>query len=512
MKFHNIALKGIALGALVFASSCSDDFLDTKPEGLIDAEDVNATMQKDPSLVQSYLTGAYMNFYNGGEWRTSHDIYGIQGLRIAMDMMTDDVTLPRNTQWFSFDYQLDNRLANYRRTTATWRELYQVINDCNTVIEFLKPEDGSTPEGDAKKMLGQAYALRALNYYYLINLWQQPYSVNPDAPGVPIKTESEYRPERVPVKDVYAHIISDIQTGYDYLKGEKVADKGSISEYAAAFIYANVLMFTGDYEGAAEWAEIAVKGGSFNSEADMISGFNSLDMPEVLWGYKVDTENTCYYASFFSHMDTYMPGYGGQVGYRKLIASELYNQIADNDVRKQWFGYVDDYNLLGVDFSYEEGNGWLPYLSNKFRDKYLTSMGAEGPFTSDVIYMRTAEMYYVAAEAYYLAGNTTKAQEALTTIMATRVPGYICTSTGEAVYKEICVNKRIDMFEEGSRFFDIKRRNESIDRSLSTDAPISELEYVGAVRYSGHDAKMIYQIPDAEIQNNPEITVQNPAK
>ena len=139
-------------------------------------------------------------------------------------------------------------------------------------------------------------------------------------------------------------------------------------------------------------------------------------------------------------------------------------------------------------------------------------MGAEGPFTSDVIYMRTAEMYYVAAEAYYLAGNTTKAQEALTTIMATRVPGYICTSTGEALYKEICVNKRIDMFEEGSRFFDIKRRNESIDRSLSTDAPISELEYVGAVRYSGHDAKMIYQIPDAEIQNNPEITVQNPAK
>ena len=67
MKFHNIALKGIALGALVFASSCSDDFLDTKPEGLIDAEDVNATMQKDPSLVQSYLTGAYMNFYNDGE-------------------------------------------------------------------------------------------------------------------------------------------------------------------------------------------------------------------------------------------------------------------------------------------------------------------------------------------------------------------------------------------------------------------------------------------------------------
>lgn len=510
MKFHNIALKGLALSALIVASSCSDDFLDTKPDGLIDAEDVNATMQKDPSLVQSYLTGAYMNFYNGGEWRTSHDVYGIQGLRIALDMMTDDVTLPRNAQWFSFDYQLDNRMSSYRRTIATWRELYQVINDANTVIEFLKPADDSEPEGDVRKMLGQAYALRALNYYYLINMWQQPYSVNPDAPGVPVKTESEYRPERVPVKEVYDQIISDITTAYNYLEGQNITDKGNISEYAAAFIYANVLMFTGDYAGAAEWAEKAMKGGQLNSNADMLSGFNSLDMPEVLWGYKVDTENTSYYGSFFSHVDTYMPGYGGQVGYRKLIASELYDQIADNDIRKKWFGYEEDYNLLEIDFAYEEGNNWLPYLSNKFRDKYMTSMEAEGPFTSDVIYMRVAEMYYVAAEAYYLNNQPDKAKEVLTAIMSNRVPGYTCTSTGEALYKEICVNKRIDMFEEGSRLFDIKRRNESIDRSLSVNAPIAELSYINAVKYNGQDKRMIYQIPDAEIQNNPEITVQNP--
>lgn len=509
MKLYNTALKGIALGALVFASSCSEDFLDTKPEGYIDAEDVLGTMQKDPSQVQSYLTGAYMNFYNGGEWRTSHDIYGIQGLRIALDMMTDDVTLPRNAQWFAFDYQLDNRLANYRRTTATWRELYQVVNDANTVIEFLKPEEGTMPEGEAKRMLGQAYALRALQYYYLINMWQQPYSVNPDAPGVPLKTDSEYRPERVPVKEVYAQILSDCQIAHDYLKGEKMPDKGCISEYAAAFIYANALMFTGDYKGAAEWAEVAMKGATLNSTDDMISGFNSLDMPEVLWGYKVDTENTCYYASFFSHIDTYMPGYGGEVGYRKLIASDLYDKIADGDIRKEWFGYVEDYNLLEVDFSYESSNGWLPYLSNKFRDKYLTSMGAEGPFTSDVIYMRVAEMYYVAAEAYYLDNQPTKAQEVLTAIMSNRLPGYTCTSTGEALYNEICVNKRIDMFEEGCRLFDIKRRNESVDRSLSVDTPVAGLEYLNAVRYNGHDIRLVYQIPTVEIENNPDITVQN---
>ncbi len=53
------------------------------------------------------------------------------------------------------------------------------------------------------------------------------------------------------------------------------------------------------------------------------------------------------------------------------------------------------------------------------------------------------------------------------------------------------------MFEEGSRLFDIKRRNESIDRSLSVNAPIAELSYINAVKYNEQDNRMIYQIPTA---------------
>ena len=33
---------------------------------------------------------------------------------------------------------------------------------------------------------------------------------------------------------------------------------------------------------------------------------------------------------------------------------------------------------------------------------------------------------------------------------------------------------------------------------------------VHSINLNGQDNKMIYQIPDVEIQNNPEITVQNP--
>ncbi len=120
-------------------------------------------------------------------------------------------------------------------------------------------------------------------------------------------------------------------------------------------------------------------------------------------------------------------------------------------------------------------------------------------------------MYYVAAEAYYLAGKQDKAVEVLNKIMSNRLPGYACTKGGEELYKEICLQKRVEMFEENtSRFFDIKRRNEHVNRALSTDIPLAGLQYINAVEFYGYDNRLVYQIPNAEIQNNPEITENNP--
>lgn len=502
----------MAAATLLAATACSEDYLDIRPEGLIDGEDVSNTMKSDPAKVQSYVTGAYMNFYNGGDWATNHDVYGMPDLFVALQMMTDDVTLPKNAQWFSYDYQLDNRMANYRRTTATWREIYQVVNDANTVIELLKPAEGEEVSKANGQMLGQMYSLRAYCYYLLVNLYAKPYTSGKDQPAVPIKTEDKYDPARATIEEVYKQIESDILIGYNYLKGQGYfGGKGAISEYAAAFIYANALLFMGEYDKAAQYAELAMEGNGLNSAAEMMSGFNSLAMSEVIWGQGVTSETTCYYAGSFSHIDTYMIGYGGQVGYRKLGASNLVDQIDANDVRKGWFGYVDDYNLLGVNYQYEIDNGWMPYLSNKFRDVYLTSYGEEEPFSSDIIYFRVAEMYYVAAEAYYLGGYPDKAVAVLNKIMSTRVPGYNCDKSGEALYKEICLQKRIEMFEENSsRFFDIKRRNEHIDRALSTNIPLAGLQYIDAVVYDGFDDRLVYQIPNAEIENNDAITSNNP--
>ena len=512
MKLQDITLKGLVAGGVLLAASCSEGYLETEPTQYLDKETVNETMQKDPSQVQAYVTGAYFNLYCGGDYWMSHDDFGLPAIKLATDLACEDIAYNRDAHFFCYDYQLDNRMGTYRRVKSAWNQLYNVIDNANTIIGMLKPSDGSQPtETSAKIMMGEAYSLRAYCYFWLINLWQHPYSAGKDQPGVPLKTEDVYRQERVSVGEIYDQIKSDISTGYSYLEGEGFHNgKVGLSEYAAAAIYANVLMFTGDYENAAKYAEIAAKSTSLNDESDMMSGFNSLTMPEVIWGYNVTSETTGYYASLFSHVDSYMVGYGGEVGFRKLVASDLYNKIADNDVRKKWFGYNDDCNLLGIDFAYEEDNNLTQYIQNKYRDSYLAS-DVSDPFTSAIIYFRSGELYFVAAEAYYLAGKESDARNMLNTVMATRIPGYSFSGTGDELYQEICLQKRIDTWMEGDRYLDAKRRGETIDRSKSTNHAV-DLNSLNAITYSSRDYRMIYHIPVTEMENNSSITSEDDNK
>lgn len=506
MNIKNTFYKLSMISAAVLISSCGDDYLETSPTHVLEEEAVTETMQKDPSQVQAYVTGAYLNLYCGGDYWVSHDDFGLPAIKLATDLLCDDIAYNRDVHFFCYDYQLDNRMGNYRRTGSTWNQLYQVVDNANTIITMLKPAEGeAVADATAQTMLGEAYSLRAYAYFWLVNLWQHPYSAAKDKPGVPLKTDTEYIQKRVNVGEIYEQILADIDAGYNYLEGKGFHNsKIGLSEYAAAAIYANILLFVGDNTNAAKYAEIAAKSAPLNSEAEMLSGFNSLSMSEVIWGYNVNSETTGYYASFFSHVDSYMIGYGGKVGFRKLVASYLYDQIADEDIRKKWFGYNEEYNLHNINYGYEENLGLTKYISNKFRYISMTNP-PESPFTSALIYFRSGEMYFVAAEANYLAGNEAKAREMLNSVMATRIPGYNCSLSGSALYDEICIQKRIETFEEGNRYLDVKRRGETIDRSKSVNHAV-DLNNFDAVTYSAHDYRMIYHIPNSEMENNPEIT------
>lgn len=503
MKANHIKyLLVLGTGALI--ASCSSDFLETEPTNVVSGDRQNEILLEKPEMLASIISGAYTTIYSGDPYMSSsHDDYGMSSYKIATDVMCDDIAFFVNTGQFAFDQQLIFREPDYRRPVSMWRQFYHIVSSANSVIKVLKDVEGTNNDLDA--MLGQAYALRGWAYYWLINMWQQPYDANPDALGVPLilDDESESIIGRAPVKTVYARIDTDLSKACDLLKDKQLGNT-SINEYAASGIYANVLMFLGRYDEAAARAEYATKGGTLAGADELLAGMNSVSMSEVIWGYAVTEEWNLIYASFMSHMNPYVDGYAPPGYYPKLGASALVDKIDANDIRKRWFGYSETLNTNKFDFSQIEQAGFAAYVPNKFL--------CPNSFLCDLIYMRVAEMYFVAAEAHYLNDDETNARKWLTDVMSTRITGYDASGkSGDALYEEICFQKRVETWGEGCRIFDAKRRNETIDRTKSTNFAAS-LASTDAMTYSARDYRMIYKIPTLEMENNTEISSdqQNP--
>ena len=494
----------LLLGGLLVLASCSNDFLETEPNHRVDGDRQNELLLEDPERISAIIGGAYATFYCGDPYMSSsQDDWGMSAYKIVAEVMCDDVAFYPLAGQFSQDQQLIFREPNYRRPVSMWRQFYYIISSLNSAIGVLKTAEGTSDEVDS--MLGQALAMRAYMYYWLVNMWQQPYSADPEAPAVPIYLDDVLANvlNRAPVKDVYAVIDDDFSKACTLLKGKRIGNT-SINEYAAAGLYANALMFLGRYTEAAQQAAYAQNGGRLGGAADLMSGFNSLSMCEVLWGYAVTEEWNIVYGSFMSHMNPYIDGYAPPGYYTKLAGSALVDKIDARDLRKAWFGLNQAYNVDDFDFSNIEKAGLAAYVPNKFQ--------CPGNFMADVIYLRVAECCFVEAEAWYLAGNEGNARSALEKVMGTRIAGYSAASlSGQALYDEICFQKRVELWGEGARLFDAKRRNETLDRTKSKNFAAALTSY-DAMTYSARDYRMIYKIPSIELENNEYILPedQNP--
>lgn len=503
MKMNNIKSL-LLLGVAVLSAACSSDFLETEPTNRVSGDRQNELLLEDPARISSIIGGCYQTLYYGGTMRFN-GLYdnGLTSYKILGDILGDDMMHLLGSGPYANDENLIFHRANYVRPTAMWSQFYNIISTINPVIAVLKSAEDATEE--IESMLGQAYALRAYSYYWLINFFQHPYSVDPDAPGVLIYLDDPTQNVlgRAPVKDVYAVIDADFAEACRLLKGKTVPNT-AIGEHMAAGMYANALMFLGRYADAASYAELATKGFRLGGAEDLLSGFNSLSMCEAMFGFEVTEEWNMIYASFMSMMNPYVDGYAVPGYYPIVASSDLVENINPNDIRKHWFGYKESLNVYGFPFTIVEKLGCMDYVPNKFL--------CPGNFMADVIYTHVAEFYFVAAEAYYLNNDATNARRMLNAVMSTRVSGYDCSNlSGQALYDEICFQKRVEMWGEGVRIFDAKRRDETFDRSKSKYYP-AVLKGYNAVTYKARDQRNTYQIPTREMDNNENLTPedQNP--
>jgi len=128
----------------------------------------------------------------------------------------------------------------------------------------------------------------------------------------------------------------------------------------------------------------------------------------------------------------------------------------------------------------------------------------------DIIYMRSAEMYLIEAEAEAMLNNISSAQNALRPLGEARDSAYDPTvfGTQAALMAHIKFQRGVELFGEGFLYTDKIRWDEGIDHAANGGSGASEVLYQDGYQQDRPSINndWIFKIPQAEIDANPNIS------
>lgn len=471
-------------GCVATLAGCSD-YLNPDMKQYATANQIDELGKSNPDAIVTITDALIQGVYAyTGEYQGNHDVFGIMSINLAGDLGTEDMVQAAN-HWFYNDYMLNNKTATYRRPSKAWEYCYTLISKSNEVISKIDPQ---TDNKQLKYNLGQALAMRAQGLHTAIQRFQQTYKGNESAPGVPIYlTEKDTEKSvfgRGTVSAVYERIIKDYLQSITLLEGYTRSSKTSVDKQIACGLLARAYMATNDWANAEKYAKMARTGYSIMSaEVAGKDGYNNITNVEWMWGFDTNSENTSMFASFQSHVSTFDAGYAGAVGVYKVIDRKLSDQMSEKDVRRKLY-------------IYDGGGNKFPYgTNNKFK--------STAAWLSDNPYMRVSEMVLIEAEALAQQGKGGAAATVLNELMANRDATW---NKSSASVDDVFLQKRLELWGEGVIIYDYLRLKKGINRSYTGS------NHTVSVDLPAGDWRFIYQIPQAELDNNSEISDndQNP--
>jgi starch-binding outer membrane protein, SusD/RagB family len=496
----------IVVALLMAMTSCKKEFLDTASTEQVDDAAVFATA----SNAANVINGAYRYF----AYRfSSQNQPGHGGIMISLNFMGEDLHQSAGNWYTNAGSGTANYVTN-RNAAATWiqypfRLYYRVIGNSNAIIDNIDNAEGT--DAHKNRLKAEALTFRAFGYLNLVQLFAKRYvpGTNNSQLGVSMPLSAkDVRLPRSTVEEVYAQIHKDLDdaivafTAGSPLPVNVPASaanvKSHLSIHAARAIKARAALVQGNYTMAVDFARQVIDGGAFSlmSNAQYRSGFNDISNPEWIWGFFMQDDQGDTFGSYHAQIS-----WDGNTTYirsqPKRINSALYDLISPTDVRKSmWEPAPNATNFPLPLTTYIR----QPYMSRKFKTRNIPTLG-------DVPYIRLAEMYLILAEANARSGKETEARQALFTLAKNRDPQYtLSTNSGEALINEIMIQRRVELWGEGHRFFDLKRLNLPLDRTVVPNFVASSV--ANNMQVPAGDDRWVFVIPIFEIQANPN-TVQN---
>jgi hypothetical protein len=489
-KYLKTGLRLTVVSALFALTSCSEDFIDVTPNSFISVERVSASVENDPQLVAGQLNGIYTTMIETGTGGTGdHTDFGQKGYDIQMDLLTGDMALAINTYgWY-------NRLQQFQPTQdytlndnyKPWRYYYRIIRSCNFLIASAGGNDVVPEDVQVRHLVGQTKAMRAYAYFYLTQLYTNE-GYAPTEPALPIYVDLDATPKAKSTgEEVYSLIVSDLNDAIAFMDGFTRANKNEVDVDVAKGLLAYTYAAMGNYAGVAQLTNEVINTGGYSvmSESDALGGFNDASNAGWMWGQDVTLDNGLGLISWWGQMDIFSYSYAW-AGDRKAIDQTLFDAIPADDVRKNQF-FPTNTSIYYL----------TPY--NKFYDP-ARQIGGQRNIETDYVFMRIAEMYLLNAEANAELGNDAAAQTSLKAILSQRLPdaSYIDALSGVNLKKEVLLQTRIELWGEGKSYLSLKRNKQTVLRGAN------HLSNVG-VSIPYNDTRLTFEIPQAEILNNPNI-------
>ena len=521
-KYINLA---VFLFATLFAG-CVDT--DVAPEGNIStSEQKEEIAEMLPERLLADLNGMYAIlgkqeavFPDEGR----HDDFGYPSLCIMHDSNGGDlVSTDASYNWYSTSASFQDRTYSYAVPTMRYQLFYQQIKVANNMLSVI-PEDTEDKELLAYK--AQALAMRAFDYFNLVQYYQFTYKGNESKPAVPIvlptlTNEQRIKNPRATVQQVYDLILADLNEAIKLLAGVSQSNKGAIDQRVAYGIRARVNLVMKEYAKAAEDAAKARAGVPLLS-LDEVSrpGFNDVQVSSCMWGVIINPTNISdEYASWPSKLASFSgKAYATQVGQYKSINNLLWNKIPVTDIRKHWWvdAALNSNLLIGLSWPGHEGEAigplkitdvkaeYLPYTNVKFGG-YKNEIGNREN-ASDWIMMRAEEMLLIEVEGLAMSGQIDAAKTMLTGwITANRDPDYVCTAGDpDALQTEVWFQRRVELWGEGFAYFDLMRLKKNMVRFKTGVESNWPEKFKFNLR--ADDEWLLNRIPRDEINGNQGIT------
>jgi starch-binding outer membrane protein, SusD/RagB family len=483
-------MKKIIVTILVAGSFSSCDVLDQAPRTSVSPSNFYQTIDD----AEAVLASAY-DAFQGGDG-------GYYGFRIhAVNEMTSDncttvnpdVAELENLTWNSSSYTINQIFG----------QLYIAVNRANAVIAYV-PGIDAAPQERRDQIVGEAYFLRALHYFNLVQLFGDvPLRTEPSESGA----SEEVALPRNSVEEVYEQIVSDLLmaeqlTVETYNDG--VIDRAHATRRTVNALQAKV------YLTMQNWAEART------AAAKVLNGGYTL--PDFASLFPPDNQDESIFEIQFAGADD-----GGFILPDLILPSPPASySFAKFDIpTTELISYADTVNDLRWSYTGENifgGRNHVSFINNGpgggNDDGYFIFKWRNTNFFNSVdnfCVLRLADVILMYAEASNEElGPNADALEKLNDIRVRAGLDELTLtelSSKEAFRNEVDRQRRLELAFEGHRWFDLLRYE--AHEAAGGAHEVTALDIIEQKRGSRDRNYLVLPIPINEINNNRSIN-QNP--